>query len=148
MIVEGFYVDSSALRHLYAHDRRSGAMAGWRFKNPGALPITRFCRAEIINSMASTVFRGDIGEAAFQAFLAAFQQDLREDELRLVDVPWRAVLDKATELSERYTVKLGTRSLDVLHVASAMELNARYFLTYDARQAKLAAMCGLKIVQP
>ncbi len=142
------YIDSSALRQLYAHDARSAAMAGWRFKNPGPLILTRFCRIELVNSMASAVFCRDIAEAAFQAFLDALAQDQAEDDLRLVDVPWRAVLDRATEISRQHTPKLGTRSLDVLHVASALELNARQFVTYDARQARLAGLCGLKVIQP
>ncbi len=142
------YIDSSALRQLYAHDTRSAAMAGWRFKNPGPLIFTRFCRVELVNSMASAIFRRDITEAAFQGFLDAFARDQAEDDLRLVDVPWRTVLDRAADISRQHTPRLGTRSLDVLHVASALELNARQFVTCDARQAKLAESCGLKVIQP
>lgn len=142
------YIDSSALRQLYAHDTRSAAMAGWRFKNPGPLFMTRFCRTELINSMAAAVFRGDIPETAFQAFLHAFNRDLIDDDLRLVDVPWRAVMDRASELSQQHTPTLGTRSLDVLHVASALELKAKRFVTYDGRQAKLALACGLRVINP
>jgi len=65
-----------------------------------------------------------------------------------VDVPWRAVLDQAAELSRQYTPTLGTRSLDVLHVASALALGMRQFVTYDERQARLAEACGLKAVRP
>jgi predicted nucleic acid-binding protein len=36
----------------------------------------------------------------------------------------------------------------VLHVASALELDTRQFVTYDDRQAKLAEACGLKVVRP
>ena len=142
------YVDSSALRQLYAHDTRSAAMANWRYKNPGTLILTRFSRTELVNSMASAVFRGDITHAAFDAFLQAFASDLREDDLRLVDVPWRAVMDQAADLSQRHTHRLGTRTLDVLHVASALELKVRHFVTYDAKQARLATACGLKLIQP
>lgn len=147
MIAE-VYIDSSALRQLYVHDTRSSAMAGWRHRNPGPLLMTRFCRVELINSMTSAVFRRDITDEAFQMSLAAISRDQAEDDLRLVDVPWRAVLDRAGELSQRHTPTLGTRSLDVLHVASALELKARHFVTYDARQARLAAACGLKVIQP
>ncbi|MDQ5981250.1 MAG: uncharacterized protein QG602_4228 [Verrucomicrobiota bacterium] len=57
-------------------------------------------------------------------------------------------MDLTAELSEQHTTRIGTRALDVLHVASAMELGARQFLTYDIRQAKLAVACGLKMIQP
>ena len=66
----------------------------------------------------------------------------------MVDIPWRAVLEQAAELSRQYTPTLGTRSLDVLHVASALALGMRQFVTYDKRQARLAEACGLKVVRP
>jgi predicted nucleic acid-binding protein len=53
----------------------------------------------------------------------------------------------ATErLSARYSEKLGTRSLDILHVAGAVVLGATSFLTFDRRQATLARASGLKAV--
>lgn len=148
MTAEDCYVDSSALRQLYVHETHSAAVAAWRFKNPGALPLTRFGRAELMNSMASAVFRRDITEAAFQGFIRVLTDDFTEGRLHLVDVSWRMVLDQAAELSVSQTPKFGTRSLDVLHVALALELKARQFVTYDERQAKLAAACGLKVLTP
>ena len=61
---------------------------------------------------------------------------------------WRAALDRTAELSRTHTAKLGTRALDVLHVASALELGARTFVTYDTRQAALAKAVGLKTLAP
>ena len=37
------------------------------------------------------------------------------------------------------TPRLGTRTLDVLHVVSALALQADAFYTFDTRQVKLAA---------
>ncbi len=148
MTVEHCYIDSSALRQLYAHDKHSATMAAWRFKNPGPVRVTRFTRTELINSMAAAVHRRDLSEADLQDFLSDLAADLTSDRLRLVDVPWRAVLDQAAELSRQHTPRFGTRTLDVLHVASALELNARRFVTYDSRQARLAKACGLNVIQP
>jgi predicted nucleic acid-binding protein len=49
------------------------------------------------------------------------------------------------DLARRYGPKLGTRTLDSLHVACALELKAERFWTFDERQAKLAKAAGLKI---
>jgi hypothetical protein len=35
----------------------------------------------------------------------------------------------------------------VLHVACALELKLKHFPTFDERQKKLAAACGLKLVK-
>jgi predicted nucleic acid-binding protein len=56
--------------------------------------------------------------------------------------------DRAVELSRAHSPKLGTRSLDVLHVASALELEMRSFVTYDKRQESLARAVGLKTLAP
>jgi len=52
--------------------------------------------------------------------------------------------DRCTELARRYGPKFGTRTLDSLHVACALELKAEQFWTFDQRQAKLAKAAGLK----
>jgi len=44
-----------------------------------------------------------------------------------------------------HVTRLGARTLDSLHVASAVELKAGEFWTFDERQAKLAAAAGFKM---
>jgi hypothetical protein len=44
------------------------------------------------------------------------------------------------------TANTGSRSLDIIHVASALALKANRFLTLDDRQSELASMVGLKVV--
>jgi predicted nucleic acid-binding protein len=65
----------------------------------------------------------------------------------IADILWRSALNRATELSRAYTPTLGVRSLDVLHVACALELGRRFFLTFDTRQLELAKVSGLKPVR-
>ena len=69
------------------------------------------------------------------------------DVIRSMNPVWRAALNRAAELSQNHTPKLGTRSLDVLHVACALELKLRHFLTFDERQQKLALAARLKLVR-
>jgi hypothetical protein len=42
-------------------------------------------------------------------------------------------------------MKLGCRTLDVLHVACACELAADHFLSFDQRQKTLARKAGLNV---
>jgi len=51
---------------------------------------------------------------------------------------WPDVHRVAEILSKRRTISNGHRALDVLHVATALHLSAREFLTFDANQRKLA----------
>ena len=46
---------------------------------------------------------------------------------------------------ESTSASLGTRSLDLMHVAAAMLLEATAFLSFDHRQRKAAAAEGLGV---
>lgn len=145
---ETIYVDPSALRCLYVHETRSRAFCAWRNRHRGALPITLFGRAELENSVALAVFRRDLSVAAGQAAIADLDGDLTSGRLFIADLLWRRALDRAVDLTRKHTPTLGTRALDVLHVASALTLGCKRFVTHDARQARLARAVGLRVSGP
>jgi len=76
--------------------------------------------------------------------LADLQSDLASGALVVVPAEWPEVLSIAESLSSKHTATGAHRALDVLHVATAMHLGAREFLTFDANQATLAKAEGLK----
>jgi hypothetical protein len=141
------YVDPSTLRCLYVHDHRSRGFCAWRARVGGSLPITFHGRAELGNSIMLAVFRKDIDRLGGGAALKDIDDDLAAGRMRLVDIPWRRTLQRTAQLSEVHTPRLGTRTLDVLHVASALELECRTFVTYDTRQAMLAQAVGLRTMK-
>lgn len=143
---EATYVDPSALLKLYIHQRESAAMNAWRARAASALPLTHHGRAEIVNGICLAAFRGHISAAAKDDALASFDEDFAHGRYSQADLLWRATLRRAAELSRKHTPALGCRSLDVLHVASALELGMRRFLTFDLRQQRLARAAGLKAV--
>jgi predicted nucleic acid-binding protein len=145
---ERIYVDPSALRSLYVHDDRSLRFCKWRQRLGGSVPLTRFGRSEIVNSVQLAVHRNVIEAETARRALADLDDDIKEGRLTLVDALWRRTLDLAAELSMRHTAKLGTRSLDVLHVATAVVLGATHFVSYDTRQSALAKAAGLKTAAP
>ena len=143
---EEVYVDPSALVRLYLHEEGSREMAAWRRKTRGPLPVTHHGRTEVVNALCRAAFLGHLGTEALAEALADFAADFAQGRLRQADILWRAALDQATELSRDHTPKLGTRSLDVLHVACALELKLHRFLTFDSRQQQLAKLVGLKVI--
>jgi predicted nucleic acid-binding protein len=143
---EQTYVDPSALSRLYLRQPGSREISIWRNRIGGTLPITHHGRVEIINAINLAVFRKELPPekaAASQTWLA---EDFIHGHLTQVDILWRASLNRAAELSQAHTRTFGTRSLDILHVACAIELKLRHFLTFDERQGKLATALGLKLV--
>jgi predicted nucleic acid-binding protein len=145
---ERFYVDPSALRSAYIHDDRSRRFCAWRARTSGTLVVTRHGRAELINSVMLGVFRRVLDQQSARAALTDVEADVSNGSLAVVDILWRRALDLAAELSTVHTAKLGVRTLDVLHVASAMTLEKRVFVTYDDRQAALARAVKLRVLAP
>jgi predicted nucleic acid-binding protein len=71
-----------------------------------------------------------------------FVKDCANGRLSRIEFP-HAAWETCADLARRYTPTLGVRTLDSLHVACALELNAQKFWTFDDRQAKLAEAVGL-----
>lgn len=145
-IAEEIYIDPSALTKLYFHEQGSKELSAWRRKTAGALLVTHHGRTEVINALCLGSFLGILDESARTDALGRFANDFLDGHLKQADLLWRSALNRAAELSQQFTPKFGTRTLDVLHVACALELDHRYFLTFDHRQQKLAIAAGLKLV--
>lgn len=147
-IAERTYVDPGALLKLYIHEPESAAMSAWRARSKGALPITQHGRLEVVNGICLAAFRKAITAKASTDALASFDEDMADGRYVVADVLWRATLERAGEISRTHTSALGCRSLDVLHVATALELGLRSFVTFDRRQQRLARAMGLKPMAP
>ena len=77
--------------------------------------------------------------------LADLKTDLQTGAVVVATVNWPDVHRLAEELSTRRTISGGHRGFDVLHVATALHLGAREFLTFDSNQRKLATAEKLKV---
>lgn len=76
--------------------------------------------------------------------LAQFDANLTAGAFVLGTVNWPEVHALAEHYSHAHTVQRGHRTLDVLHVATAVHLRADVFCTVDRLQADLAHAVGLK----
>jgi predicted nucleic acid-binding protein len=138
------YADTSFLVSLYVPDANSSAAVGSARLLRFPLVLTPLGELEFANSLALRVFRKEMTAAEAASVLAHFRQDITAGILRLGPLPL-AVFEKAMQLSQKHSAHLGTRSLDLLHVAAALSLGARRFYTFDRTQAKLARLLGLRV---
>jgi hypothetical protein len=121
-------------------------VAEWRARVQGALAVTHHGRTEIVNAICRAAFLEQLDQNRLAEALADLNSDFALGHLQQAEILWGAALNRAVELSQRYTPRLGTRSLDVLHVACALELKLHHFLTFDRRQQQLAAAVGLRVI--
>ena len=77
--------------------------------------------------------------------LAHLLADLDSGAVVMVSADPAAVHREAERLSASYTKTGGHRALDILHIATALVLEAEEFISFDINQRKLAAAEGLKV---
>jgi predicted nucleic acid-binding protein len=136
------YLDSSLLTSLYAPDAHSASAREYLLQAAGPFLLTPFGEAELTNAIELRVFRREIAAAQAKAALERLATHISAGVFHPAPVP-AAVYDVARQLSRRHTATLGTRTLDILHVAAALVLHTDSFYTFDRIQAKLARAAGL-----
>jgi hypothetical protein len=100
---------------------------------------------ELENSVRLAVFRRLRNLAQANIILAEYAEDISVGRLVLETCNLAMVVAEAKRLAVTHTLTGGRRSFDILHVAAALHLGAREFLSFDANQRKLAKVEGLKI---
>ena len=138
------YADTGLLCSLYAPDAHSRRAVARMARQPLPLPLTWLHQLEFRNALRLRVFRGEITPAQRDASLNAMLADLAAGVLAAAAPPLAEVMTEAERLSALHSKTLGSRSLDILHVSSALVLGAAEFLTFDHRQIALAKAAGLK----
>jgi predicted nucleic acid-binding protein len=110
------------------------------------LPIllTAFGELELTSAIALRLFRKELLPSKRKAAQALLAMDLVDGVLSMKPLPAR-IFERAQQIARNRTPPLGTRTLDVLHVASALLLEANTFYTFDRNQGKLAAAEGLLV---
>jgi len=138
------YADTSFLFSLYVPDANSSAAAVIMKRIKPPLLATDFAEFEFINALNWRIFRKELRASEVQAVLLSFSMDVHDGLIRIVPIS-AATFAHARRIARTQTRVLGTRALDVLHVASALALRASSFCTFDKNQAKLAAAVGLRV---
>lgn len=135
------YADSSLFVSLYLRDAHFGDAR--RRIHSARTWLTPFQRAEWHHAIAQHVFRRFISDHEAEKLYNAFEADRKSGLWLEAETPENA-METAIKLAIKYVSRLGCRTLDTLHVASALELGADEFWTFDSRQVQLASAVGLK----
>ncbi len=107
--------------------------------------LTPLGEAEFVNALELQVFRKEWTRSQAQTIHNHFLQHQSAAILRSEPFPLEA-WERALMLSRRRCAALGTRTLDLLHVASALILKPDVFLTFDKRQGQLAKAERLRVL--
>jgi predicted nucleic acid-binding protein len=136
------YADTSFFVSLYLTDRHTTDVER-RLKSRPFLWMTPLHVAEWTHAVEQHVFRKVISRSEADRLIELFTEHRAQRIWRETSLPDRT-FEICAQLAQRYAARFGVRTLDTLHVASALELKAEQFWTFDDRQAKLALAVGLK----
>jgi len=138
------YADTGFLVSLYGQDPQSVAARLLAQVQPTFL-LTPLGEAEFVNALELQVFRKEWTRSQAQTIHNHFLQHQAAAIIRSEPFPLEA-WERAVVLSRRHCAVFGTRTLDVLHVASALVLKPDVFFTFDKRQSLLAKAEGLRVL--
>jgi predicted nucleic acid-binding protein len=139
------YADSSFLVSLHRADTNHAAAKAYLAQAAFTLAFTPLHRVEVRNALRNATAHREMTAADCRLAFRQIDEDLRDGLLVHTPVDWTDVFRRADELSEKYAATEGQRTIDLLHVALALESGAKTFLSFDARQRKLAKAAGLKV---
>lgn len=127
------YLDASALVKLVVEEQETVALRAFLQSSAAPRSTSALARTEVVSAVRS---RGPEAVARARALIGGLHD---------VSVS-RSVLDVAADIA----VALGVRSLDAVHLATAVELgpSLERVVTYDRRMAIAASELGFEVVAP
>lgn len=141
------YFDSSVLVSLFLDNpgfsERSNAFIE---KINYAVPINRFQLLELNNAFSLAIFRKKVDAEHRQFLLSKVESYFNKGDFKECPVNYETAISHANILANFHSPNIGSRSLDIIHVALAISSNIRDFITFDKRQAELAKAAGLNAI--
>jgi uncharacterized protein len=141
----GLYLDSSALTKLYLAELETPHVAQWVREQAEAIPFSFLHELELSSALERRQFAAELTPTGAKRIVRAIEVDLQNGVLRRPTLDWSNVFSTAIRLVRRHGQR-GLRSLDSLHIASALQIRPRMLITFDQKQASAAAREGLKVL--
>ena len=139
------YAATGFICSLYAPDAHTERACKRMDQQGTPIAFSWLNQVEFRNALRLRVFRKEISASQRDHSLNLLLADLSAGIFEHMEVASSHVLIETERLSARHSEKLGTRSLDILHVAIAVVLGCERFLSFDTRQIKLAQAAGLQV---
>lgn len=144
------YPDTSFLCAVYREQDNSPVADAYRDQMTAPLCVSTLLVFEFRQAIRLQVWlhgqdkKKGYSQREADQMLTDWESDIAAGHVAIIPTDADAVLRMAEHLSDTHTALTGNRTLDILHIATAKHLSAKNFLSFDARQKKLAKAAGLK----
>jgi predicted nucleic acid-binding protein len=140
------YADTSFLVSLYTPDANSNLAAEIMERVDLPLFLTAFGEVELANAFELRLYRREVNAIQIKAASKDVLEDI-ESRVFVLKAFSPAIFERSKLLIQRHSRELGVRTLDLMHVASALVLEADIFYSFNLDQRKLALAVGLRLSQ-
>ena len=141
------YWDSSAILKLYVTEPDSRYFVGLAGKKDVQIRSSAILSVETLSALSRKEQAGELSHGAVSLY-----QELARD----VEAGWIVLIPYGPDIvaqaqrvllmtSKAKTVRV-LRSLDLIHLASALECNAKTLVTTDIRLREIATLAGLRVL--
>jgi uncharacterized protein len=109
--------------------------------------LSHLHRVELATAWHLKVFRKELELATAGRAWDDLESDVEVGVWEAAGYDLADVHARAETLARQHAARLGTRTLDILHVAAAVLIGVQAFVTGDRRQASLAEAVGLGVTR-
>jgi uncharacterized protein len=136
------YIDTSALVKLYIDEADSDACV--EVVADSVLVSSRLLYCEFRSALLGKEFRKIISTESMNDAWQRFERDVSDRVIRFVSLNDLVIQDAQDLLNELHP-KVSMRSLDAIHLATFLSMDAGPLFTKDHRMLKAAAFLGLAL---
>ena len=142
-----WYADASFIVSAFGEDANSHEAVAWlRTCDSFPILVSRLTLLEVDTAFRAAVKSDRLTEAKWKEAQRRIQQGLREGLLLRREVAVHQWFPQAHRITQHASTLSTSRALDVLHVAAAIVLKTKGFLSFDKHQGELAQAEGFDVV--
>ena len=142
------YWDTSALLKLYVLEKDSAYFRHLVSESSQALLTADIAKEEVLCTLYRKEFEGDLQVGAATTLFATFEADIQQGRIVIVSKGADVLAEAKKVLKAAYAESppLFIRSLDAIHVASALSVKAATLVATDKRLRETAELMGLNVL--
>lgn len=107
---------------------------------------TPWQRVEVLNSLCQAERAGFLDRGEARRIIRLLEQEVRMGYWPHIEFDWTDAVRTAGELRAGHSLSMVVRSMDLFHVAIAIEVGADALLSFDTEQIALADAAGLAVL--
>jgi predicted nucleic acid-binding protein len=140
------FTDASFLVSFFARDEHGQKAAAWWHRTNATITASRMVLFEAENSIRMLPLAGRCTRVQARWAIEHMQRAVMESLIIVRELPVKRRYPAARRLSQHYGEQRSFGAMDIIHVATAKELGAILFLSFDGKQRDLAEEEGMEVL--